>query len=178
MIEKITEDKIILERLKLIDSESIYQAIIDSRTEISPWLNWLHSGYSLNECQSFIRIQINNWESDAEYTFVIKNKSNEVLGLMSLHVYDSQNSVASIGYWINTEFTNKGVCTKALKLLILNAFNLLNLNRIEVIVATTNLASQKVVLKAGGAFESVQKNRIKLQGEAVDAHMYYFTSIV
>ena len=175
MLEKLCNEDIVLERLKQSDSESVYQAVISSRAEISPWLSWLNSRYNQKACDDFIKLQIINWDTDTEYTYAIKNSSNEILGMIGLHIFDLQNDVASIGYWMNTKFTGKGYCTQALKLLVNNAMLPLNLIRIEVIVATTNFASQKVVLKAGGVFEAELKNRIRLNGKAINANMYCFT---
>jgi len=93
-----------------------------------------------------------------------------------LHVYDTQNDVASIGYWVNTPQTGKGFCTQAVRLLVENTMKALNLIRIEIIVAVDNIASQKVAEKAGAQFEAVLKNRIRLRGLAVDANMFAFIS--
>ena len=177
MLEKLCNQDINLERVKVDDSEAIYHAILSSKAEISPWLNWLDSSYDQKSCDDFIGLQIINWNTDVEYTYTIKNKSNEILGMIGLHIFDSQNNVASIGYWMNTKFTSKGLCTKALKLLVTNALLPLNLIRIEVIVAISNISSQKVAIKSGGVFEAVLKNRIRINGCAVDANLYAFTPL-
>lgn len=177
MFEKLCSREFTLERLKETDSESVYKAVIASRAEISPWLSWLNSRYDQKACDDFIRLQIVNWNNDLEYTYAIKNTSNEILGMIGLHIFDPQNDVASIGYWMNTKFTGKGICTQALKLMVKNALLPLNLIRIEVIVAINNIASQKVVLKAGGFFEAVLKNRIRISGNTINANMYCFTPL-
>jgi len=174
MLEMLSNGHFSLERLKESDSNAVYEAVLSSKLEISPWLSWLTPKYNQQECNEFIRLQINNWDSDIEYTYAIKNNSNEILGLIGLHVFDPLNDVASIGYWMNTKFTKQGICTDAVKLLVKNALLPLNLIRIEVIVATTNKASQKVAIKAGGVFESELKNRIRLNGQAINAYLYCF----
>jgi RimJ/RimL family protein N-acetyltransferase len=175
MEEKFSHAGIKLERFREYDVDGIYSAIKDSYHEISPWLNWLTPAYNREAANSFIKIQKENWDEGIEYTFTIKNHQNELLGVIGIHLYDRQNDVASIGYWMNTRFTGKGYCTEALNLLISKTFKQLNLIRVEVIVAITNLPSQKVAIKTGATFEAILKNRIRINGQAIDAHMYAFT---
>lgn len=174
MLTRLENNDLVLERYTKNDSQALYQAIKASAKEISPWLSWLTPKYDLKAAEDFIVMQINNWDEDLEYTFSIKNTQGELLGTIGLHVYDTQNDVASIGYWMNTSHTSKGYCTQAVKLLVENAFKHLNLIRIEIIVAVENHASQRVAEKSGAQFEAVLKNRILLKGMPVDAKMYAF----
>lgn len=175
MIEKLKNNDLVLTRYSKSDSEALFQAIQISAKEISPWLSWLTPAYDLKAAEDFIAIQINNWYEELEYTFAIKNHQGDFLGTIGLHVYDTQNDVASIGYWINTNFARKGLCTQAVKLLVNTAMKALNLIRIEIIVAVDNIASQKVAEKSEAQFEAVLKNRIRLRGKAIDAKIYAFT---
>ncbi len=174
MIAKIANDTIVLEKFKHQDAVLIYDAVMASKKEIAPWLSWLNTNYNLKSAQSFIAMQLENWQENIEYAYTIKNKKGELLGVIALHLYDKQNDVASVGYWMNTQQTNKGYCTQALKLLVAHMLKPLNLLRIEVIVAVENIASQKVAEHAGAQFEARLKNRIRLKGLAVDAHIYAF----
>jgi len=175
MFEKLNNDSIVLERIKLTDSELIYRALIHSRKEISPWLSWLTPNYDIKCAEKFINLQLNNWNDNLEYTYTIKNHQSELLGVIGLHLFDTQNDVANVGYWMNSLHTGNGHCTAALKLLIENSLKPLNLIRIEVIVAVQNIASQKVAENAGAKYEFTLKNRIRINGIATDAKMYAFT---
>jgi len=176
MFETIKNEKLVLSRFKLTDSEQIFDALIASRKEISPWLSWLTPTYSLKSAKDFVTLQIDNWNKNIEYTYSVKNKKGDFLGVVSLQMFDTQNDVASIGYWMNTQFTNKGYCTEALKLLISQAFIPLNLIRVEIIVAIENKASQQVAIKSGATFEAILKNRLRIKGVASDAKIYTFTN--
>ncbi len=175
MFEKLSSNSIILERFKLSDSELIFKALIESRREISPWLSWLTPNYNLQSAEKFINLQLNNWNENIEFTYTIKNQQAKLLGVIGLHLFDTQNDVANIGYWMNSKHTGQGYCTEALKLLVENSLKPLNLIRIEVIVAVQNIASQKVAENAGAKFEAILRNRIRPNGIATDAKMYAFT---
>jgi len=176
MFEKLNNGGIFLSRFEQQDSQTIFQAVIDSKHEISPWFSWLTPQYCQIDANDFVTLQIDNWNKNLEYTFTIKNIQGSLLGIIGLHIFDPQNDVASIGYWIHTKYTGKGYCTQALRLLINNALKPLNLIRIELLIATKNIASQRVAEKAGGIFEATLKNRIRLNGLAVDANIYAFVA--
>lgn len=175
MREKIFNQDIKLDRLKVTDSKELYQSIKSSYSDISLWLDWLTPTYTLKSAEDFIYLQMSNWTNELEYTFAIRNNAGDLLGVISLHIYDKQNDVASIGYWMNSDFTGKGYCTQALKLLIASTLKPLDLIRVEVIVAKENVASQKVAENAGAQFESFQINRLRIKGHPIDARMYVFT---
>jgi ribosomal-protein-serine acetyltransferase len=171
MLEQLSNKTIILQRYSMDDADDLLSAIRQSYDEISPWMSWLTTSYDLKAAQEFINIQINNWDEDLEYTFSIRNHQGDFLGTIGIHLYDRLNDVASIGYWMNTQYCCKGYCAQAVKLLLDNTLNQLNLIRVEIIVATQNTASQRVAKKSGAKFEAVLKNRIRLHGKAIDANM-------
>ena len=51
-------------------------------------------------------------------------------------------------------------------------FKELKLNRIEILVAVDNLASQRVAAKAGAVREGILRNRLLLHGKIHDAVMF------
>ncbi|MCB1604285.1 MAG: GNAT family N-acetyltransferase, partial [Xanthomonadales bacterium] len=109
-------------------------------------------------------------------TYIIRNQNRDFIGVIGLHVFDNNNDVASIGYWVDSRYTCKGYCSDAVQLLVQNAIPQLNLIRVEIIVALNNHASQRVAEKAGASFEAVLKNRIRIRGLPVDAKVFAFTN--
>ena len=174
MLEPLSTDRIILTKFKEADSPPIYQAITHSATDISPWVTWLSPHYDLKKAEDFVAIQIKNWQDNTEFSFVINDLNNHLLGVISLYVFHTANDVANIGYWMNSAYTRKGYCTEAVKLLAVNALKQLNLIRIELVVGVDNIASQKVAEKSGAHYEGVLKNRIRYNGTVTDAKLYAF----
>lgn len=80
--------------------------------------------------------------------------------------------VANLGYWVRNSCLRGGVATRAA--LLLSNFGLceLKLNRIEIVVAVENLASQRVAEKVGALREGVMRNRLLLWGKPHDAIMF------
>lgn len=175
MLEKLKGQRVELVKIDIKDAESIFQAVKKSYHEISPWASWLHINYGLDDAQKFVELQIKNWQNNEEFSYAVKDSKGNLLGVISLHVFDGENGVANIGYWMSSDYTCRGYCTEAVTLLVSNAMVQLNLIRIELIAGVNNIASQKVAEKSGAQFEAILKKRIRPNGISADARLYAFT---
>lgn len=68
--------------------------------------------------------------------------------------------------------TGRGIATAATLLAAQFGFEDLRLNRIEILTAIENSASQRVAEKAGAKKEGILRNRILLHDRPLDAVMY------
>jgi RimJ/RimL family protein N-acetyltransferase len=65
------------------------------------------------------------------------------------------DGTADIGYWVRTSQTGLGLATAAVRLVARFGFEDLGLRRLEMLIATDNLASRRVAEKVGATFEGV-----------------------
>jgi len=65
---------------------------------------------------------------------------------------------AEIGYWLRSDSNGNGYATKSVRLLASWAFEELSLERIAIIAAVANVASQAVATRAGATREGVSRN--------------------
>ena len=63
---------------------------------------------------------------------------------------------ANIGYWIDQDFANRGITTRAVVLVTKYGFEKLRLHRIEIALRPENAASKRVAEKAGYQFEGLR----------------------
>ncbi len=169
---ELTDSKVTLRRYRTEDAEPIYQAVRESIKEISPWLPWCHEGYSLEDSKTWSASRDDAWAKGEEYSFVIIGNDDQPLGVCGLNHFDNENRFANVGYWVRTGKTNKGVATSATRLLARFGFNELKLNRIEFVVATGNISSQRVAEKAGAKREGILRKRLVVRERVYDAVMY------
>ena len=66
----------------------------------------------------------------------------------------------------------RGVATRATRLVARLGFAQLGLQRIEIIAAVDNLASQRVAEKAGAVREGLARKRLLVRGEPQDAFVF------
>jgi ribosomal-protein-serine acetyltransferase len=69
---------------------------------------------------------------------------NKIEGVICLHRIDWSNKKTSIGYWLSEKSQGNGAMTKSCIALIDHAFNILNLNKVEISCASENLKSQNI----------------------------------
>jgi len=124
-------------------------------------------------------------ETNAEY-FISQNKDQHPLmifaieyngkfcGVISLiQQTDVHKNSAELGYWLGEPFWNKGIVTKAVKLITDYGLNRLNFIRIYAGVFEYNIASMKVLEKNGYKKEGVSERHIFKNGKILDEHRYY-----
>ena len=149
------------------DVQHLYEAACESVAELSPWLPWCHPGYRIEDSREWVERCAVRWDEGEAYNFAICDAQNGTyLGGCGLNDIDRANGNANLGYWVRSSRTGQGVATAATQLLTRFGFSKLALNRVEIIAATGNRASQRVAEKAGAAREGVLRNRLVI-GEAV-----------
>ncbi len=138
-----------------------------------PWMPWAHEGYSLDESRKFLDSCARNWAEGTAYEFAILSAlDGTYLGGCGLNHLNTIDRWANLGYWVRSSKAGQGIATKAATLLIPYGFNELKLNRIEIVVATGNKASQRVARKCGAKKEGILRNRLFLRGNPCDAVMF------
>ena len=151
----------------------LFEAIVESKEELSPWMHWCHPDYSISEAQQWVESRSDAWERGKEFSFlVVDRKTNQVVGNCGLdHVHET-HFFANLGFWVRASRTREGAATVATQLLSEFGFSALNLARIEIVVAVGNFASQRVAEKAGALREGLLRNRLIHRGVARDAYMF------
>ncbi len=104
--------------------------------------------------------------------------NNEAVGSIGLYILnDVRRLNAEIGYWLAEPFWGKNIMTEAVKQMVEYGFNTFNINRIYASTFGDNMASRRVLEKAGFKMEAYfekafVKNEI-LHDEAVYAIRRY-----
>ncbi|MCJ8012331.1 GNAT family N-acetyltransferase [Paenibacillus sp. KQZ6P-2] len=101
-----------------------------------------------------------------EYNFgIFINNNDKLIGTISLfQVIRGSLQNAIIGYFLDERSNGKGYATEAVKLVIDYAFNELMLHRIEAGVMPHNIASMRVLEKAGFHKEGISQKNVKING--------------
>ena len=154
------------------DVDAIYSAVIASKPELSPWMPWCHDEYSRLDTETWVEGRPTAWERDDEWSFLIVDQNDTVLGSCGIHRLDLKNGVGELGYWVRTQSTRQGIATDATRQLCRWALSEAGLRRIEILASVENVASQRVAEKAGGIREGILRQRIWLHGRPHDCILY------
>ena len=79
---------------------------------------------------------------------------------------------AEMGYWLAKKYWGKGIITQAIKLMVKKAFETFNIDRISATPFETNIASHKVLEKAGFILEARFAKKVVKNGNELDELVY------
>ena len=109
----------------------------------------------------------------AQYVFCLEHgESNQFIGIAGINLRESKFSSAEVWFKIHPVCWNQGFATEALIRILEFGFDQLQLHRIEAGCATGNLASARVMEKAGMIREGTKRKILPIRGEWYDAHGY------
>jgi len=107
-----------------------------------------------------------------KFTFSIENNDKQFVGIISIGIIKRHYKNAEIWYKVNPQFWGKGYATEAVKEIIKFGFETLLLHRIEAGCATGNVASYKVLEKAGMYREAHTRKLLPLKSGWSDNYGY------
>lgn len=165
--------KFFVRPFKPSDDQSFLAAVLASFNELNYWLPWCHENYALADAQAWIAMCEDSWRSETAYPLgIFDAESGQVIGGAGINQIDKTYCIGEVGYWVSTPYTNRGVAQFAARQTAEMGFQKLGLTRLEIIVLTHNLASQRVAESIGAVRECVARNRIYFQDKPHDAVVY------
>ena len=145
------------------NAEEKYNAVIESREQLLPWLTWVHyydnaDASAMREYQSTKADEFNkgtNYTYDLYYDDIFAG----CIELMNISI---KNHKCEIGYWLRTSMTGKGIMTSAVNKITELAFAKINIHRVAILAAVENAPSRAVAERAGYDYEATLKEDLWL----------------
>ena len=171
---ELTGDSIVARTYRQGDAPLLYEAVRESIAEVSAWLPWCHENYSIEESREFVASRSTALDAGEHYSFAVfsKNDPRRLLGGVGLNFINRVHQFGNLGYWTRTSAAGQGLASQAARLVARFAFEQLGLQRIEIVAAVPNIASQRVAEKAGAVREGVVRKRLCIRGEPQDAILF------
>jgi RimJ/RimL family protein N-acetyltransferase len=170
MTPQLTDDKLLLRPPLPSDAEQLYEAARESIGEVGRWLPWCHAGYVREESEAWIATCQKAWQEEESYPFFIFDRATkQLLGGTGINEIDKLRRRANLGYWIRTSRMGHGAATAAARLVARFGFERLGMQRIEIVAAVGNVASQRVAEKVGAVREGLARNRLRIKDVPTDA---------
>ena len=170
---QLSNGTILMRPHRMEDAKPSFEAIIESLDELMPWMSWCHTDIAFQEIEKWVESRPGAWQDDTDYDFaIIDPQQGTFIGNCGLTRVDLQNKRAELGYWIRTTQTRKGYATQASKLALKFGFQVLQLNRIEIMMDTMNMNSQKVAEKLGAKKEGLLRQRLNVHDAFRDVYLY------
>lgn len=155
------------------DAGPFSEAVRESADTAGRWLPWCSGDYDIRRALEWFDAcrSARDRGSAFEYGIFCAN-SGEVLGGAGLNDINHQHRFCNLGYWVRQSKQRQGIASRCVRALTRQAFGPLGLQRVEIVVAVGNLASEGVAIKTGARHEGVARNRLYLHGQPIAAHMF------
>lgn len=167
------DDSVLIRPFQLEDALPMYQAARESLDQLCAWMTWCRSDFSLTDAEVFVSQCGRAWARGEHYSFaIIDAQTGNFLGSVGLNQLNHTHKVANVGYWVRNSAAGRGVATAAVRPVASFGLRKLGLNRLEFLIPTINVASQRVAQKLGAKFEGMMRSRLVIAGQSHDAAMY------
>ncbi|WP_425449698.1 GNAT family N-acetyltransferase [Dethiothermospora halolimnae] len=88
---------------------------------------------------------------------IVSRNDNKVVGLITLHHFDSWNFSGEIGYMLNKKYWKQNIMSEVGEKVIQYAFEVIGLHRIAASIHPNNIGSIKLTTKLGFKVEGMKK---------------------
>lgn len=169
--ENIETKRLILRTPLSADADLIF-AIYAQDSEVTKFLIW-HPHKNVEETQAFVERCIQGWKDESSFAWVvIRKEDNALIGMIELRI---DNGQADFGYVLARDAWGQGYATEMAKAVVSWALSQPEIQRIWATCDCENIASARVLEKAGLKFEKVLKGYIvhpNISDDPRDSRLY------
>lgn len=138
-----------------------------SRNFLTPWEpTWAQDETSRGSYRYKLRRYVEDARDDkAHALFVFRDEDDALVGGVTLsNIRRGVAQTVSLGYWAGEMYAGRGYITAAVRAAVRYAFEDLDLHRVEAACQPDNIASRRVLEKAGFTQEGFAKAYLKING--------------
>lgn len=155
------------------DASAFRSAALESVDTVGRWMPWCKNSYQESDALEWFAVfrAAASARSALEFGVFCAN-TGQLMGGAGLNKIAHDNRFCNLGYWIRQSHHRQGIATRCVQILSRHAFEVLGLQRLEIVVALGNHASEGVAIKSGALREGIARNRLCIREQAVSAHMF------
>jgi RimJ/RimL family protein N-acetyltransferase len=159
---RIHTDRLVLRCWDPADAPLLIAAIEASLDHLRPWMPWAQDKPESLEAEvALLRQFRGHFDLDRDFVYGIFNlDESEVLGGTGLHTRAGKGAL-EIGYWIHVAYIQRGLATETAAALTKVAFELHQVDRVEIHCDPANVRSAAVPKKLGFVQEAILRHRAR-----------------
>lgn len=148
MVKGTVEAGLVLRLLEPRHAEALFRLIDRNRDSLSHWFSWVEATKTVADSETFIRESLTAFANEGVFQLGIW-RNDEFAGIIGLQSISRFFHSTELYYWLGATYRGHGLMTKACRHLCGYLFDDLELNRIEIRCAETNLKSRAVPERLG-----------------------------
>jgi ribosomal-protein-serine acetyltransferase len=145
--EELRGEEFALRRWSVSDAAEVYRVIQDTIEHLAPWTLWVLGGYTEDDAAQFVETATAAWGSGESYDYAVTTPEGGLIGSCALMARIGPGGL-EIGYWLHHAYTGRGLMTKAVALLVPEAFGT-GADRLEIVHDAANTASGAIPARLG-----------------------------
>ncbi|RPF50606.1 GNAT family N-acetyltransferase [Aquisalibacillus elongatus] len=163
-------DRTLLRPIDHHDAEDMFEYA--SKHEVADQVTWpVHQ--TIEDTHQFIDIVLDRYQYGKVAPWGIYHKQDKkIIGTADFVWWNSDHSVAEIGYVLSPEYWGQGIVPEVVKTIVDFGFNEMNLVRIQAKCFDHNPNSERVMQKVGMEYEGLMKKRYYVKGEYKTIKIY------
>jgi len=155
------------------DAALLKTAVDASREHLIPWMPWAQEEQSLQYHIDRLRRLRGEFDMGQDFVYgIFSRDENLVLGSSGLHTR-AGDQAREIGYWIHVDHIGKGYATETAAALTKVAFELNEIDRVEIHCDPANTGSAAIPKKLGCTHEATLRRRSHWSAEKVENSMIW-----
>lgn len=167
---ELSDGEVFLRRWRDGDAAALHAVVNDSLDHLAPFLPWAVNGYSEADAAEFLATTQRRWRAGEVFDYANVTADGEVMGCCGLMTRIG-NGGLEIGYWIGKRYTGRGLVSRAVALLIAEAFRI-GAQRVEIRHDEANERSGSIPRRLG--FTRVGRAPAELPGGTASTGVHVF----
>lgn len=155
------------------DAAAFSQAVNQSLDTLLPWMTWAHGGYTEGEARLWFHLTHLQRQQGSANELGLFASDGRLLGGAGIRYSSDPLIPCSIGYWVRSSEQRQGIASEAVRRLAKEAFDKMELDKIEILVAENNAASRAVAEKVGAETVAIRYGLIVLDSGPVNTVVYH-----
>ena len=170
-LPELETERLLLRKMRLDDAEAMFAYASDP--EVTRYVLF-ETHRSVEDSESFLRLALEGYErEDFGGWGVVLKDSGAFVGTCELDAgYVPEHARAELGYVLSREHWGRGLMPEAVRAVIRFGFGRMGLNRVQARCIAENVASARVMEKAGMAYEGTLRESEFIKGAYRDMKLY------
>jgi [ribosomal protein S5]-alanine N-acetyltransferase len=170
-LPELETERLLLCRMRLDDAEAMFAYASDP--EVTCYVTW-DTHCSIEDSRNFLRFATEGYErGDFGGWGVVLKDDGAFVGTCGVDAgYAPEHARAELGYVLSREHWGRGLMPEAVRAVIAFGFESMGLNRIQARCIAENIASTRVMEKAGMTYEGTLRESEFIKGAYRDMKLY------
>ena len=169
MFPELITERLFLQEVKPEDQQFIFEGL--SHSEVISFYGVRFDSFEATKAQMDWYQKIYQEGTGISWKIVDK-ETRENLGDICVYLYKQEHNKAEVGFWLLPQHQNKGIATEALNAVISYWRTEKKLHRLEAFVEKGNVASSKLLEKAGFGYEGTMRDCEIKDGRYISLKVY------